>query len=189
MRGHFTVRGAAVATAAVLACIVSTTAWAQQTNIVTPPAATPVAGREKAETYSGPNRALISTGLVTFGLAYVPAVIVAGTSPQPADNHLYIPVAGPWMNLADRPACGGAPALSDNNNNVPSSIPCDAETTNKVLLGVDGVFQGIGALTTLVGLLSPEREEEPVTTGKPTVHVTPARMGIGGYGISAFGNF
>ena len=188
MRGHFTVRGAAVATAAGLACILSTTAWAQQTNIVTPPAAKPVAGAEKAEMYTGPNRALISTGLVTFGLSYVPAVIVAGTSPQAADNHLYIPVAGPWMDLADRPACG-APAPTEGDMNVPSSIPCDAETTNKVLLGVDGVFQGIGALTTLVGLLSPEREEEPVTTGKPTVHVTPARMGVGGYGIAAFGNF
>jgi hypothetical protein len=188
MRGHFSVRGAAVAAAAGLACIVSTSAWAQQTTVVTPPAATLV--REKAETYNGPNRALISTGLVTFGLAYVPAVIVAGTSPQPADNHLYIPVAGPWMNLADRPACG-APAVSDTSSNIPSAsgIPCDVETTNKVLLGVDGVFQGIGALTTLVGLLSPEREEEPVTTGRPTVHVSPARMGIGGYGISAFGNF
>jgi hypothetical protein len=178
MRGHFTVRGAAVAAAAGLACISTSVASAQQTTIVTPPAATPVA-REKPETYTGPNRALISTGLVTFGLSYVPAVIVAGTSPQAADNHLYIPVAGPWMDLADRPACGTEE----------STIPCDAETTNKVLLGVDGVFQGIGALTTLVGLMSPEREEEPVTSGKPTLHVAPARLGKGGYGIAAFGNF
>ena len=183
MRGHFTVRGAAVATAAGLACVLSTTAWAQQTNIVTPPAATPVAA-EKAEKYNGPNRALISTGLVTFGLSYVPAVIVAGTSAQPADNHLFIPVAGPWLDLAERPACG-----TSLTEAAAVAIPCDMETTNKVLLGVDGVFQGIGALTTLVGLLSPEREEEPVTTGKPTVHVTPARMGVGGYGIAAFGNF
>jgi hypothetical protein len=184
MRGHRTVRGAAVAAAAGLACIVSSqAASAQQTNIVTPPATARVI--EKPETYTGPNRALISTGLVTFGLSYVPAVIVAGTSSQPADNHLYIPVAGPWLDLADRPACG-AP-VSDAA--AMPSIPCDMETTNKVLLGVDGVFQGIGALTTLVGLLSPEHEEEAVTTGKPTLHVTPARMGKGGYGIAAFGNF
>jgi hypothetical protein len=184
MRGHF-VRGAAVAAAAGLACIVSTsTASAQQTNIIQTPATARVV--EKPETYTGPNRALISTGLVTFGLAYVPAVIVAGTSTQPADNHLFIPVAGPWMDLADRPACGAAPIESVAANN---AIPCDMETTNKVLLGVDGVFQGIGALTTLVGLLSPEHEEEPVVTGKPTLHITPARMGKGGYGIAAFGNF
>ncbi len=185
MRGQFTVRGTAVAAAAGLACIVSSqTASAQQTNIVTPPAAARVV--EKPETYTGPNRALISTGLVTFGLAYVPAVIVAATSTLPADNHLYIPVAGPWLNLANRPACGtGNPSEAANV----SAIPCDMETTNKVLLGVDGVFQGIGALTLLVGLLSPEHEEESAVTGKPTVHITPARMGKGGYGIAAFGNF
>jgi hypothetical protein len=184
MRGHRTVRCAAVAAAAGLACIVGTqAASAQQTNIVSPPATARVV--EKPETYTGPNRALISTGLVTFALAYVPAVIVAGTSSQPADNHLYIPVAGPWLNLANRPACGMVPTEAAG---VPG-IPCDMETTNKVLLGVDGVFQGIGALTTLVGLLSPEHEEETVTTGKPTVHITPARMGKGGYGIAAFGNF
>jgi hypothetical protein len=173
---------AAVAAAAGLACIVGArVASAQQTNIVSPPGTARVI--EKPETYTGPNRALISTGLVTFGLAYVPAVIVAGTSSLPADNHLYIPVAGPWLNLADRPACGAPSEVAT------AAIPCDMETTNKVLLGVDGVFQGIGALTTLVGLLSPEHEEEAVTTGKPTVHVTPARMGKGGYGIAAFGNF
>jgi hypothetical protein len=184
MRGHRTVRGAAVAAAAGLACIVGTrAASAQQTNIVTPQPAVRVV--EKAETYTGPNRALISTGLVTFGLSYVPAVIVAGTSSNPADNHLFIPVAGPWLDLADRPACGTAPIEAAAS----AAIPCDMETTNKVLLGVDGVFQGIGALTTLVGLLSPEHEEEPVLTGKPTLHITPARMGKGGYGIAAFGNF
>jgi hypothetical protein len=174
---------AAVTAAAGLACIVGTrAAAAQQTSIVSTPGTARVV--EKPETYTGPNRALISTGLVTFGLAYVPAVIVAGTSTNPADNHLYIPVAGPWLNLADRPACGTSPTET-----AAAGIPCDMETTNKVLLGVDGVFQGIGALTTLVGLLSPEHEEEPVTTGKPTLHISPARMGKGGYGISAFGNF
>src|SRR6516162_3853198 len=104
MRGH-RMGVAAVTAAAGLACIVGTrAAAAQQTSIVSTPGTARVV--EKPETYTGPNRALISTGLVTFGLAYVPAVIVAGTSSLPADNHLYIPVAGPWLNLADRPACG-----------------------------------------------------------------------------------
>jgi hypothetical protein len=133
---------------------------------------------EEAEAYSGPNRSLIGTGLVTLGLSYIPAVVVASKSTQPADHHLFVPVAGPWLNLANRPPCGA------------EGIPCEAETTNKVLLGVDGVFQGIGVLTVLAGIFSPEHEAEVVSTsGKPSVHVAPARMGAGGYGVTAFGAF
>jgi hypothetical protein len=133
---------------------------------------------EEAETYTGPSRSLIGTGLVTFGLAYIPAVIVGAKSNQEADRHLFVPVAGPWLNLANRPRCG------------PESLPCDTETTNKVLLGVDGIFQGIGVLTTLAGFFTPEHETEVLTTtGKPSVHVAPARMGAGGYGLTAFGAF
>jgi hypothetical protein len=144
-----------------------------------PQAATPTPYvTEEAEAYNGPNRSLIGTGLVTLGLSYIPAVVVASKSTQPADHHLFVPVAGPWLNLANRPPCGG------------EGIACDAETTNKVLLGVDGVFQGIGVLTTLAGIFSPEHEAEVVTsTGKPSVHVSPARMGVGGYGVTAFGAF
>ena len=31
------------------------------------------------------------------------------------------------------------------------NVACDTETTNKVLITVDGVFQAIGAVTTVVG--------------------------------------
>jgi hypothetical protein len=182
MKGHFTVAGAVGAVAAALACMATTTpSFAQEAGAVAPrpPAPTVMATPPPAETpeaYTGPNRALIGTGLVTFGLAYIPAVIVAGQSTVSADHHLYVPVAGPWMNIAQRPACG------------PEANACDTETTNKVLLGVDGVFQGIGVLTTLAGFLTPE-PAEPVVTAKPSLHVVPAKVGRTGYGIAAFGQF
>lgn len=168
MRGHLSGRAAVVAVGAALGCVVSTAAFAEE-------AVVPVG--ETTQSYTGPNRALVGTGLVTFGLSYIPAVIVASQSDQQADHHLYVPVVGPWLDLVNRPACG------------PESVQCDTETTNKVLIGVDGVFQGIGALTTIVGFLAPEHETEVVTTSKPSVHVSPARMGAGGYGLTAFGNF
>ncbi len=184
MRVHRSGRAAVLAAGAALACVASSTVSSAQQEaapslaakaaVVTPAA---VAVPETTETYAGPNRALVGTGLVTFGLSYVPALIVASQSNQQADHHLYVPVVGPWLDLVNRPACG------------PESVACDTETTNKVLIGVDGVFQGIGALTLIAGFLSPEHESEVVTTGKPSIHLSPARMGAGGYGVTAFGDF
>lgn len=159
------------------------------TTVVEPPApapapapvvATPVVAapaRETRDEYSGPNRRLIGAGLITFGLSYIPAVIVAGTSDLSADHHLYVPLAGPWLDLGNRPGCGAG------------QIGCDTETTYKVLLVVDGVFQGLGALTTVAGFLSPEHHEIlTADSEKPTLHVAPASV-ASGYGLAAFGRF
>ena len=156
---------------------------APSTTVVTPaaPAAAAPATVEHSEGYSGPNRYMIGSGLVVFGLSYVPAVIVGAQSNLSEDHHLYVPIAGPWIDMATRPGC---PAGSTN---------CDNETTNKVLLGVDGVFQGVGALTTILGFLMPEHDHTTTVTAKaalePTIHFTPAQMGPGGYGAAAFGTF
>jgi hypothetical protein len=160
----------------------SSPSFAQDTTVVAQPAApaTVTPAPETAVGYSGPNRALVGTGLVTFAASYIPAVIVAGESPQPADHHLYVPIAGPWLDMANRPACGAA------------SVSCDSETTSKILLAVDGVFQGIGVLTTVAGFLAPEHEQTVTTlstVGKPTIHIAPAEMGAGGAGVAAFGTW
>lgn len=124
-----------------------------------------------------PNVPLITTGLLTFGLSYVPAVVVAGESSQNADHNLYIPVAGPWIDMFNRPACGaGGP-------------DCTTETTNKVLIGVDGVFQGVGAVMTVLGLLTPETHTATAAQiDKPTIHVSPTSVGTG-YGLGAVGTW
>jgi hypothetical protein len=143
-------------------------------TVVAAPAAAPAA---ESDAYTGPNRRLIGSGLVTFGLSYIPALVVAGTSDVSADHHLYVPIAGPWLDLGDRPGCGAG------------HIGCDTETTYKVLLVFDGIFQAVGAVTTVTGFLSPERHV--VTTAKlnkPSVHVAPSNV-ASGYGVLAFGNF
>ena len=149
---------------------------AQTTVVATPAAPVAETGRDA---YSGPNRRLIGSGLITFGLSFIPALVVAGTSDISADHHLYVPIVGPWLDLGDRPGCGAG------------SISCDSETTNKVLLVFDGIFQGIGALTTVAGFLSPERHEVVTASeapGKPTLHLAPANV-ASGYGLAAFGSF
>lgn len=156
------------------------------TNIIQapPPAPQPTVvaapTSEQAAGYTGPNIPMITTGIATFGLAYIPAVIVAGESTQSADRNLYIPLAGPWIDIANRPPCGniGGPE-------------CTTETTDKVLIGVDGVFQGIGAVMTVFGFLTPEHHDVVTTEAKddkPSIRVSPTRVGTG-YGLGAVGTW
>jgi outer membrane autotransporter protein len=165
----------------------STASFAADTTVVQappPPAPAPVVQPGVVEAQGAerpvetrPNVPLITTGLLTFGLSYVPALVVAGESSQSADHNLYIPVAGPWLDIANRPGCGaGGPS-------------CTTETTNKVLIGVDGVFQGVGAVMTVLGLVTPETHTAAAAQAeKPSIHVSPTSVGSG-YGLGAVGTW
>lgn len=125
-----------------------------------------------------PNRSLLRSGLFTLGASYVPALVVAIESDRPSDDHLYAPVVGPWLDLANRgDDCEGG---------------CGKETVNKVLLVTDGVFQGIGALQILGALIFPETHAVTVakSDGTPalTLSVAPTSTAHGS-GLVAYGNF
>jgi hypothetical protein len=144
--------------------------------------------------YTGPNRTLLATGFFAFAGAYVPSVIVAAGSPRPVDQRLDIPVAGPWIDLAERPGCSE------------SHLPCGLEAGNRALLVASGAFQGAGALLMFASFAFPERDGY-VTTAKrdkrdeavekeaaqralaPTLHFAAAPFGAAGYGALAFGDF
>jgi hypothetical protein len=145
-------------------------ASAQQRSVVT---------EETTSQASGPSMAMVGSGIVIFGLAYVPAVVVGSSSGLDADRTLLVPVAGPWIDLTQRPtSCSGGSA-------------CNQENTNKVLLVTDGVFQAIGVLTTVGGFLTPAHERTTVETASvgPTWHLSPASLGAGAYGMAAAGTF
>jgi hypothetical protein len=129
-------------------------------------------------TESGPNRALLSSGIISFGVPYVASVVVASQSDHQGDNHLYVPVAGPWMDLADRGGCGG---LFQNS--------CNTETTYKVLLVANGILQGLGALDILASFVYPETTRVTVASDSKRVVVSPTVMGKEGYGVAAFAKF
>ncbi len=139
----------------------------------------PVVTEKTVSQASGPSMAMVASGIVIFGVSYVPAVIVGASSGLDADRMLFVPVAGPWMDLAQRPGCDG------------SGSSCNGETTNKVLLVTDGVFQAIGVITTIGGFLTPAHETTTVRSAEeaPTWHVSPASFGAGGYGLQALGSF
>jgi hypothetical protein len=125
-----------------------------------------------------PNRSLLRSGVFTLGASYVPALVVAIESERPADEHLYAPVVGPWLDLADREDCQG---------------DCDGETLNKVLLVADGVFQGIGALQILGAFVFPETRTGVTISrsdGSPAVAFTVAPGKVArGTGLIATGEF
>jgi hypothetical protein len=88
---------------------------------------------------------------------------------------LYAPVAGPWLDLANRGEC-------------PPSSSCGNETAYKALLIADGVLQGVGVLQVISGLLFPVTHS--VTTVESAVHVRIVpRVGREGYGLTAVGTF
>ena len=125
-----------------------------------------------------PNRSLLRSGLFTLGASYVPALVVAIESDRPADDHLYAPIVGPWLDLAHRgDDCDGE---------------CEGETVNKVLLVTDGVFQGIGALQILGSFVFPETRAVTIAhaDGTPAVSFTvmPTKI-TRGSGLVAMGKF
>jgi hypothetical protein len=130
-------------------------------------------------TYStGPSMEMVGSGIATFTLSYLPAVVVGATSGLDADRTLFVPLAGPWMDLTQRPRCG--PLVS-----------CNGEDTDKVLLVTDGVFQAIGAITIVGGFLTTSHERRTVQAADtgPTLRISPARVGGKGYGLVALGSF
>jgi hypothetical protein len=121
-----------------------------------------------------PNKPLIVSGFVTFGIPYTISVVVAATSARDADQALYIPLVGPWIDLATR---GGCPALAAGCN----------DTAAKAGLVVDGIFQGLGVISMASGFLW--RQQSYTTVHKAGIDwVSPWASGTGG-GQTAMGHF
>jgi hypothetical protein len=134
---------------------------------------------EKTTTQAtGPSMLMVGSGVIIFGVGYLPAVIVGATSGLEADQTLFVPIAGPWLDLAQRPGCSPA-------------SQCNVENTNKVLLATDGVVQALGALTVIGGFLTPAHQTTSVRTRRAglKLRLLPAKLGGSGYGLEALGDF
>ncbi|HTL35384.1 MAG TPA: hypothetical protein VL326_19780 [Kofleriaceae bacterium] len=110
------------------------------------PARTTVVTREPTEgevVYDQWNAPVFATGALVFAGSYGASAVVAGSSDHVGADRLYVPLVGPWLALNDWGDC-------------PIEQPrCDNNTTDKVLLVADGVFQAAGVVTMLSGVLSP----------------------------------
>jgi hypothetical protein len=134
-----------------------------------PPARTTVVRQtpESYEVVDAWNAPVFATGALVFGASYAASAVVAATSDHPGADRLYVPVAGPWLALNDWGDC-------------PIENPrCDENTTEKVLLVADGVFQAAGVITMVTGLLSPTTHTVyRTTTADKSIKVRPTKNGF-----------
>src|SRR5690349_2938568 len=72
-----------------------------------------------------PNTEVISSGIFMLGLSYGTSIVVGAASDRQSDQFLFVPLAGPWMDLAHRGDCGGFCGIG--------------ETTNRALLVANGL--------------------------------------------------
>jgi hypothetical protein len=114
------------------------------------------------------NAPVFTTGALVFVGSYGASAVVAGSSDHVGADRLYVPVVGPWLALNDWGDC-------------PIEEPrCDKNTTDKILLVADGVFQAAGMITMVTGLVSPSTHTVVVAprSAKTEVKVTPTHNGL-----------
>ncbi|MDB4943184.1 MAG: hypothetical protein JWP97_2718 [Labilithrix sp.] len=117
-----------------------------------------------------PNKAYLITGASLFVGTYVTTAAVAANSGSIGDHDLYIPIAGPWIDLANR----------DMGN---------TSTTDKVLIIGSGVLQGVGAGMAVASFFIPEKyAAATIAMGPVKMNVSPT-AGAGMGGVGAVGTF
>ena len=116
---------------------------------------------EGEDVYDSWNAPVFATGALVFAGSYGAAAVASGMSDHPGADRLWVPVVGPWLALNDWGTCPIDQAR------------CDTNTTDKVLLVADGVFQAAGLLTMVDGLLSPSHHRVVTRTADTKVHITP----------------
>src|SRR4051812_43622053 len=139
------------------ALLAPTIAHADGTVVVAQqPQPTVVTEPQGTEVYDSYNAPIFTTGALVFAASYGASVAVAASNDDDSNglHHLYVPVVGPWLALNDRPDCDAV--LSR----------CDNETSKKVLLVADGIFQAAGIITMLDGLIVPSHHRVIATTAK-----------------------
>jgi hypothetical protein len=166
MRTNNSIRRFAASALAVAVLGIGATASAQQSVVV--------AGDDDNDGGSrGPNAFLFNSGLITTGLSYTPALIVAVNSDRSEDKYLYAPFVGPWLDLGARDGEG--------------------DKVDRTLLVVDGVFQTIGAIQLIASFMFMDGDDDVASADESTIvsetAVAPARLAEDGYGFVAVGRF
>ncbi len=122
---------------------------------------------------------MFTSGALVFAASYGSAVLVASNDHGRGNGKLYVPVVGPWLALNDRGSCD------------PAKTSCDHETTAKVLLIADGIFQAAGLVGMVDGLLSPTSHRIVTHTAKrqkSNFRLQPT-LTNGNPGLAALGKF
>src|SRR5262249_24767721 len=137
------------AVGAALACSLGA-ANAQAQDNGRPGGSPPAGERGTFEPQPQPNRLLLFSGAGVFAASYVPSFVVVAASDRDGDGWLYVPVLGPWGDLAARDGCG------------PNS--CGREALNKILLIASGAAQVVGVGGVVASFFVPESQTKITAT-------------------------
>jgi hypothetical protein len=146
---------------------------------------------------SRPKKGLVIAGPIVFGVPYIFSASVAASSRYSPDRWLYLPVIGPFADLAAR-------ASQQCTSNTVQVGPGQTDTTESCIddsgarftLMLDGLMQTAGATMLILGLALPThllvRDDAPYT-GSTASHfawtIRPKTMGRTGYGLGVDGVF
>jgi hypothetical protein len=98
-----------------------------------------------------PHRPLFYTGAVIFGTTYAVTASLAGASQRAGDRDLFIPGAGPFVNLANRNCARG----------------CVTTTSDVALIMTSGILQNIGAGLMVLSAFVPQSVPEARADRRP----------------------
>lgn len=118
-----------------------------------------------------PHRPLLYTGAAMFIASYASTAALTVSRDlrdQDGDPTLYLPVAGPWLHLA-------------NSNET---------ALNAFLIASSGILQGAGVALSALSLVVPERvPAATIQAGGVKVNLSAATLGRGAAGLGAVGTF
>jgi hypothetical protein len=155
----------------------------EMTGTFQPDEALPGGGRVESTRSTG----MLVGGIVVLTLAYAPTVYVGVNSVRPEDRVLAVPAAGPWIDLANRPAC--VPPQLPAGVHLPVD-PCIAETAARAALVASGALQDLGLVFTLIGLPTHSQIVSGTSRGvseeKPKPHIGIVPTGTGAAAVGVF---
>jgi hypothetical protein len=127
-----------------------------------------------------PNTVMLGTGALAFLGAYVPSLVVAASSDHDDDEWLYVPLAGPWIDLASR-GCGDGP----------QTPTCGTNGFERAALIGSGVVQALGVIGIVASFAMPQKR---MVTHATTLNFAPTTIagttpGSRAQGIMAYGTF
>jgi hypothetical protein len=145
---------------------------------------------------SRPKKGLVVSGAIVFGVPYVFSASVAASSRFSPDHWLYLPIFGPFADLAARGSQCSANTVVVSPGVTDTTQTCPDDSGARFFLMLDGLMQTAGATMLILGLALPNhllvRDDAPYS-GSTGSHfawaIGPKAMGRTGYGLGVDGVF
>src|SRR5712691_6145988 len=110
--------------------------------VVVSPVPAPTGGERAAP----PDIAVLVAGIAILAVGYGPSAFVPMHGDHKGDDRLYVPVIGPWLDLANRECTGATMATAGGPIELASRQPCGTSAIEEAALITSGILQGVGGL-------------------------------------------